>query len=142
MAEQELPAGIELAQAFSAALNGHNVEALVALFTEEDAGPTVAADRYAWQKFEIRVWAERQVAGNIHVEAYDYRISEHGVLWEADVYRDDWGAIGVTPLPVSNAIWVHHGKLASFTSTPRNPHDAQLLGGAWQPDAEPERRPI
>jgi hypothetical protein len=50
----ELPASIQLAQAFTAALNAHDVDALVELFTEEHAGPTVTADRFAWQKFEIR----------------------------------------------------------------------------------------
>src|SRR5689334_12118762 len=50
---QEWPESIALARDFTAALNAHDVEALLALFTEEDAGPSVMADRSAWQKFEI-----------------------------------------------------------------------------------------
>jgi hypothetical protein len=41
------PISIQLAQAFTAALNAHDVDALVELFTEDDAGPSVNADRYA-----------------------------------------------------------------------------------------------
>jgi hypothetical protein len=141
-ARQESQASLELAQAFTAAMNAHEVDMLVALFTDEDAGPTVTADRSAWLKFEIALWAELQNGMNIHVEAYDYRITEHGVAWEADVYRDDWAALGVTTVPVTNAIWVHRGQLANFTSTLRNPQDAQLLGDTWQPDALPERSPF
>jgi hypothetical protein len=136
----EVPASIQLAQAFTSALNRHDVEALVALFTEEDAGPTVTADRYPWQKFEIRVWAERQVAANIHVEASGYWIDQHGATWDAEVQRDDWSGLGVSSLLVTNSVWVQHGKLASFTSQPREARDAERLGDLWRPDASPKRR--
>jgi hypothetical protein len=113
---------------------------LVALFTEEDAGPTVTADRYAWQKFEIRLWAEQQVAANIHVEAYDYQLSADGAAWDGEVQRDDWSARGVPSLLVTNSVWVQHGKLAAFTSQARNARDAARLGELWRPGASPERR--
>jgi hypothetical protein len=135
----ERPDALALARAFTAALDGHDVEALVALFTEEDAGPTVTADRSAWQKFEIALWAEQQVRANIRVEAHDYRLTEHGVAWDAEVYRDDWAALGVAALPVTNSIWVHAGKLADFTSTPRDRRLAERLGDLWRPGAAPER---
>ena len=134
----ERPDAIELAQAFSAALNGNDVETLVDLFTDEDAGPTVTADRFAWQKFEIRRWAQWQVEMHINAHAYDYRLTEHGAAWDTDVYRDDWAALGVPALAVTNSVWVHHGKLANFTSLPRNPADTQPLGDRWQPATVPE----
>jgi hypothetical protein len=56
--KDNLPA-IQLALAFTDALNDHNVGALVDLFTDEDGGPTVNADRDAWQRFEIREWARQ-----------------------------------------------------------------------------------
>jgi hypothetical protein len=127
--------GIELAQAFNDALNTHDVDALVELFTEDDSGPTVRADRYAWQKSEIRLWAQQQAAARIHVTAYDFQVTETGAAWNADVFRDDWQEWGVSLLPVANTIWVHEGKLADFTSTMRDPHDAKLLSGLWRPDA-------
>jgi hypothetical protein len=135
----ELPDSIQLAQAFTAALNAHDVDALVELFTDEDAGPTVTADRFAWQKFEIRLWAQQQTDAGIRTEAFDYRVTEHGAAWSADVYRDDWRAVGVTPLRVSNSIWVHNGHLADFTSQLSEPSDLPRLGQLWQPGAVPER---
>jgi hypothetical protein len=141
-ARQDATVAIELAQAFTAATNAHDVDMLVALFTDEDAGPTITADRSAWLKFEIALWAQLQNRMNVHVEAYDYRITEHGVAWDADVYRDDWALLGVTALPVTNSIWVHRGKLANFTSTPHHPHATQLLGDAWLAGAVPDRPPI
>lgn len=135
----ELPESIQLAQAFTAALNAYDVDALLDLFTEEDAGPTVTADRSAWQKFEIRRWAERQVEAGIRMEAYDYRVTEHGAAWRADVYRDDWSALGLTPLAVTNSIWLHKGHLADFTSRLTAPGDLLRLGRLWQPGVVPER---
>lgn len=41
---------IELAQSLTAALNAYDADAVVQLFGEEDSGPTVTADRYAWGK--------------------------------------------------------------------------------------------
>src|SRR5574341_1874497 len=66
------PAHLALAQAFTAALNAHDVEALVDLFSDEGAGPTVRADRYAWTKFEIRLWTQHQIRSNIRVDASEY----------------------------------------------------------------------
>jgi hypothetical protein len=129
---------VELAEAFTAALNAHDVDALVDLFTEEDSGPTINADRSAWQKFEIALWAQRQVRSNIFVDAYDYRPTDHGVAWDADVYRDDWAAFGVETLRVTNSVWVHQGKVATFTSVPRDPRDAERLANLWRPGSAPE----
>ena len=104
LATGEQLANIELAQVFTTALNAHDVDALVELFTEADSGPSVTADRYAWQKFEISLWAQQQVRMNIRMEAYDYRLTGQGVTWDADVYRHDWAALGVKVLPVTNAL--------------------------------------
>jgi hypothetical protein len=135
----ELPSSIQLAQAFTAALNAHDVDAVVELFTEEDAGPTVTADRYAWEKFEIRLWAQQQAQGGFRADAYDYRVTDHGATWGADVYRDDWRALGVTAVRVLNTIWVHNGYVADFTSELGEPSDQLRLGRLWQPGTIPER---
>jgi hypothetical protein len=115
------------------ALNAHDVDALVELFTEMDAGPTITADRFAWQKSEIRQWARLQVQADIQTEDHDYRVTEHGVAWDADMYRDDWRALGLTPLRVTNSIRVQNGQLADFTSKPSEPSELQRLGRLWQP---------
>jgi hypothetical protein len=120
-------------------MNAHDVDAIVELFTDEDAGATVSADRYAWQKFEISLWAEHQARMNIRMEAHDFRLTEHGAAWDADEYRDDWEVVGVKAFAVTNSIWVHNGKLANFTSTPRNGSDTAQLGQLWRPGAMPER---
>jgi hypothetical protein len=133
--EPELPPSVTLAKAFTAALNAHDTDTLVSLFTDEDAGPTVSADRSAWLKFEIRVWAEQQFRSGIRVEAHEYWLTEQGAAWNADVCRDDWHDLGVRRLPVTNSIWVHNGKVANFTSRPRQPIDVAQLGGLWQPGA-------
>jgi hypothetical protein len=135
----DVTSSIELAQAFTVALNAHDVDALVELFTEDDSGPTLSADRYAWQKSEIRLWAQQQVAANIHVTAYDFQVTDRGAAWNADVFRDDWQEWGVSLLPVANTIWVHEGKLADFTSTLRDPQDAERLSGLWRPDTSVRR---
>src|SRR4051794_34045344 len=109
---QPLPvaaASVDLAQTFTEALNAHDVQGIVGLFPDDDSGTTISADRYAWQKFEIRLWAERQVEANIRVVAYDYRVTERGAEWRAEVSRDDFRALGVDFVPVSNSIWVHDG---------------------------------
>jgi hypothetical protein len=124
---------VALAQAFIVELNAHNVDALVELFTDEDAGASVSADRYAWLKFEIRLWAQTQADSNLRMQAYQYRITEQGAAWDADLYRDDWTAAGVAPLNVTNSIWVHNGKIANFTEKLRNPADADRLANLWQP---------
>jgi alkylation response protein AidB-like acyl-CoA dehydrogenase len=80
-------------------------------------------------------WAEQQVQMNIHADAYDFRMDEHGAAWEAIVYRDDWAAIGVHALTVTNAIWVNNGKIASFTSVAKNRMDVDQLGNLWRPGA-------
>jgi hypothetical protein len=128
---------IALAQAFSTALNNHDVDALVALFTDEDAGPMVYADRYAWQKYEIRLWAEEQVVAGIHTVPYNLQVTEHGATWSAELYRDDFRALGLETVPVTNSIWVHNGKLAVFTSTLDNAADEHQLGALWRPATAP-----
>ena len=105
------------------------------LFTEEDAGATVNADRFAWGKFEIRLWAQQQVRAGIRTEMHDVWLTEHGAAWNADVYRDDWLALGLKVLPVTNTIWVHNGHLANFTSQPTEPGDLLRLGRTWRPGA-------
>ena len=135
------PTSIELAQAFTTALNDHDVDAVVAMFTDEDSGPTVNADRRAWQKFEIRLWAEQQVAADISTEAYDYRTTEYGAAWSGNVHRADWAAKGVEVVAVSNSIWVHNGQLADFYSTLSELRDAERLGDLWRPGAAPDRTP-
>src|SRR5262249_7343933 len=113
----------------------HDVSALLDLFTDEDAGPTVTADQYAWLKFEIGVWAQHQADMDVHVDAHDYRLTEHGAAWDADVYRSDWAAAGVRAMGVANSIWVHSGKVARFSSRARSAVDAAQLGSLWRPGA-------
>jgi hypothetical protein len=133
------PDALRLAREFNSDLNAHDVDGLVDLFTDADSGPTVTADRFAWLKFEIRLWALQQVAMNISVDAYNYQISDVGVTWDADIYREDWAAVGVRTLAVSNSIWVRDRKVASYMSTPRSSVDAQRLGRLWRPGSAPER---
>jgi hypothetical protein len=132
---------IALAQAFTADLNAHDVDGLLELFTDEDAGPSVTADRYAWLKFEIRLWAQKQADTNLRMQAHEYRLTEQGAAWDADLYRDDWTAAGVAPLQVTNSIWVQNGRIANFTEKLRNSTDANQLGDLWRPGAAPERPP-
>jgi hypothetical protein len=134
---QDVASNVELAQAFTAALNTHDADALVELFTDEDGGPTVNADRFAWQKFEIRVWALQQVAANVHADAYDYETTDFGATWNADMFRADWSLLGAQRVRVTNSIWVHHGRVADFTSRLSDPSDQLLLGQLWQPGTAP-----
>lgn len=134
----QMPSSVALAQDFTAALNTHDVEALVDLFSEEGPGATVHADRYAWTRFEIRLWAQHQVRANIRIDAYDYRATEHGAAWDATVYREDWRELGVDALPVINTIWVEDGKMTDFTSRLANPHDAERLQHLWRPGSVPD----
>jgi hypothetical protein len=133
--EEAMPVPIQLAQSVTTALNAHDVDALVDLFTDEDSGPTLTAERYAWQKSEIRQWAMQQVSANVRVDARNYRLSEYGATWDADVYRDDWTILGVEPLAVTNSIMVHNGRLAGFTAEPQLPSDVEALGSLWRPSA-------
>ena len=131
------PTSVQLAQALTAALNAHDVDTLVELFTDEDAGPTITADRFAWLKYEIHLWAERQAGMHIQMSAHGYWLTEEGAAWDAEVYRDDWAAVGIPALHVTNSIWVHEGRIANFTSRADNPREAELLGDLWRPGAKP-----
>jgi hypothetical protein len=134
--QMESQDGVALAQSFTAALNDHDVDTLVAMFTDEDAGPTLTADAWAWQKFEIRRWAEDQVLADITIDGYAYRASSTGASWYATVHRDDWQALGADPVLVADSIVVQNGQLENFTSRLRNPLDAKMLASVWrtQPD--------
>jgi hypothetical protein len=129
---------ITLARVVTGDLNAHDVDGLLELFTDDDAGPSVNADRYAWLKFEIRVWAINQADMNLRMRAYEYRTTEHGAEWDADLYRDDWTAAGIAPLQVTNSIWVQNGKIANFTEKLRNTTDTDRLANLWRPGAAPE----
>jgi hypothetical protein len=118
-----------------------DADALVELFTEEDAGSTVTVARFAWQRFEIRLWAQQQIQAGIRTQAYGHRVTEHGADWQADVHRDDWSALGLTALAVKNSIVVHNGQLAAFTSILSDPRDLQRLGRLWQPGTVRSARP-
>jgi hypothetical protein len=124
---QRQPTAIELAQAFTAALNSHDVDALMALFTDDDAGPTLTAERFAWHRYEIRLWARDQIVLRVGAQAHDYRLTDHGAAWDADVYRDDWADLGLATVAVTNTIWVHGDRIADLTSKPRDPRVASLL---------------
>ena len=134
----QVPNSVALAQELTAALNAHDVEALVDLFSDEGPGATVHADRYAWTSFEIRLWAQHQVRANVRVGAYNYEATEHGAAWTAIVYREDWQELGVDALPVFNTIWVEDGKIADFTSRLASPGDAERLQHLWRPGAPPD----
>lgn len=135
----EQPASITLALALTAALNAHDANAVAQLFGDEDAGPTVNADRYAWQQFEIRLWAEQQARASIAVEAHGPVAIDRGAVWDADVYREDWRQVGVNPLRVTNTILMRNDKLADFTSKPADPLAMAQLGRLWRPGSAPER---
>jgi hypothetical protein len=129
----------ELARAFTDALNAHDVDALVDMFGDAEAGPTVQAERYAWNRYEIRLWAQLQARANIRVDAYDYQATEHGATWSATVHRDDWQAAGVEGLAQTHSIWVEDGKIVALTATLTDPRDAGRLGHLWRPGASPDR---
>jgi hypothetical protein len=129
---------VELARAFTAALNARDADALADLFGDAGAGPTVEADRYAWNRHEIRLWAREQSRLGIHVDAYDYQASEHGATWSATVRRDDWSVAGVEALAQTHTIWVEDGKLVAFRARLDDPRAADLLGHLWRPGASPD----
>jgi hypothetical protein len=133
------PNHLELAQHFTIALNAHDVDALVELFTDDDDnnGASVHADRYAWNKVEIRAWAQQQVRANTYMDARDHRVTRNGAAWNAELYREDWRQLGVYSVSMLNSIWVQNGKLVDFTSTPLDHHDVVQLGRLWQPGVSP-----
>ena len=49
------------------------------------------------------------------------------------MYRDDWAALGIPTLHVTNSIWVHQGRIANFTSHADNSREAERLGDLWSP---------
>jgi hypothetical protein len=134
--QMESQDGIALAKAFTAALNDHDVYTLVAMLSGEDAGPTLTAEVSAWQRFEIRRWAEDQVLANISIDGYSYRATSTGASWYAAVHRDDWQALGADPVLVADSVVVQNGQIEDFTSRLRSPLDARMLASVWrtQPD--------
>jgi PKD domain len=99
--EDGLPVPIQLAQALTTALNDHDVDALVDLFTEEDSGPTVNADHHAWQKFEIRQWARQQVSD------FDGTSSSDPDAGDTLTYAWDFNADGATDSTSATASYTY-----------------------------------
>jgi len=134
----QISTSLVLAQAFTTALNAHDVDELVSLFSEDGPGATVHADRYAWTTFEIRLWAQHQVRANIRADVDEYQITDHGAAWNATVYRDDWRDSGMESVPLLNSIWVEDGKIMDFTSKLANLGDAERLAQLWRPGSLPD----
>jgi len=136
----QLPGNVALAETFMAALNAHDVDAIVGLFSEDGPGATVHADRYAWTAYEIRLWAQKQVDENVQADGYAYEAFDHGAVWAATLYRDDFQAAGVDAVALHNTIFVEDGKIADFTATLVNARDRAQLGDLWRPGSAPDYR--
>ena len=132
--------GADAAASLVAAMNSGDVDGVVSLFADE---ATVYADRYAWLDYEIRIWAEINVDRGLIVEPRGpiQDMGQH-VVWQAALTRNDWRAVGVERLDVSEDALIEDGKITSLTVTPLDPNEVARLGDLWQPRAAPSASEI
>lgn len=130
---------LTLAAALVDALNHGDEGGMVALF---DAEATVTADRYAWTRFEIHLWARAQIAASIVMEPEGpYQAVPNRAMWTARVRRADWRERGADWVRMANQILTQDGHIMDFTSVPLDGASVIPLGNLWRPGSTPDRIP-
>jgi hypothetical protein len=119
-------------------LNRGDEDGVVALF---DPQATVEADRHAAGVDEIRLWARRQIAYSINIVVDRREAADSGpnrAMWTAHVWRQDWRAIGLPSVVMTQAIWTVGPRIVHFSAFPTDGTLVPQLGDAWRPSSAPD----
>jgi len=113
---------VSVVRAFDAAFNAHDLEAVMAFFTDDavvtQLPPPPDGGIYRGKE-QIRRWVEAVLPG-FHVDSREHRTSGDTVAWTASVTGDLFRQMGFSqPFEAQAEAVVREGKVASFTG--RNP---------------------
>jgi hypothetical protein len=105
-----------IVQAFNSALNAHDIDAALALVSDEailqDRGQTITG------RTQIRSWIVSLAAQNFHGRVVGpVTITGETIVQRRDILIDDWRRLGLDPLPTRTEFVVRDGMVHSFTST-------------------------
>jgi hypothetical protein len=101
--------------AFDAALNAGDVEATLALFSDDAVVRTQTATHTG--KEQVRRLFQELVADRFQFESSNRRVLGDTETHAAKVSRDEWRRLGIVPLDASAEVVVQEGKIRSFTVT-------------------------
>ena len=121
MAATALSPLLILAQGFEADLNEHDLERVVARFTDDAIvtfipSPPPALPRQAHGKAEIRRFADRLMEG-FTMASSDYALGDAQVTLEARVSADSLRSLGIETVDVTAEVAMDNGKVSAFTVT-------------------------
>jgi hypothetical protein len=107
-----------LLRSLGEAINARDVDAAVALFTDDGSVEAVTQGGEAFAgRDRVRVWAQRLVDSNALVEfgpAFDERDSR--VIWPTRLFTDPWRNLGITPVGVIVTVESEGGRIRTFSS--------------------------
>jgi ketosteroid isomerase-like protein len=110
----------DVAQEFIAAWNAHDVERILALFTDDatvDLNPPAPGEEPHHEgKAALRAWVTDEVRG-FHTETRDLRVEGDTVRCYAEVQSDDTRAVGVEKFGVDAVVRVRGEQVSGFSLT-------------------------
>jgi len=132
---------VSVARAFGAAENAHNVDAVVALFTE-DAVITTPFGTFRGTD-QIRQFVQSLVAGNIRTVGRDYQASGDQVTFIRAATTTDFLAMGVAPVDFKIVGLIQAGKIKNWdvSYTPEAAAKIQAAQARSQPSPVPAQAP-
>ncbi|MFN8515713.1 MAG: nuclear transport factor 2 family protein [Thermomicrobiales bacterium] len=112
---------LSIAQDFEAELNDHDLDRVVACFTEDAVvtfipSPPPTLPRQALGKAEIRQLADRLIPG-FQIASRDYALGTHQVTLDATVSTESLRSLGIAEVDVTAEVAVTGGKVSAFTLT-------------------------
>lgn len=101
------------------ALNAKNIDAALALVADDAVitliPPPPGTTGVFTGKEEIRGWWEQYVADNSVTELSDFQVDGDNATWSAEIWADEFRALGVAPLDYRGEGIVQGGLLKSYT---------------------------
>ncbi len=112
---------LRVAQDFEARLNTHDLDRVVASFTEDAVvtfipSPPPTLPRQVHGKAEIRQLADRLMPG-FQIASRDYALDAHQVTLDATVSTETLRSLGIEAVDVTAEVAVAGGKVSAFTLT-------------------------
>ncbi len=111
-ADDEAP--LAVVHGFIAAMNASNAPAALALFADD--GLIRTGRRAHSGKTEVSYWLEEHAGLHMHMAVRgNPGVEGEKVVWTADVSRDDWERLGVSPVETSYEAVVQQGRIRSLS---------------------------
>jgi len=104
--------------AFHEANNDHDMDAMLAFFTDDAVAnfPGQSPDVYAGKE-QIRTWLQNDFADNIHIDVENLQVAGDKLTWIGKISTDSLRELGIDSLESIGEAVVQEGKIKSFTAT-------------------------